>query len=169
MVRRYAINNEFVFDDCLVTPSAYEGVLQRFDEFITPYVAHLHARSHQQKACDDMKGLLSDTERKNIEAISYKEIFQWTKQPIKERCISRRNNVPPATTSHYGSSKYLSNAATFRNLSSSETANAGRFAFSKILNPSRSTGNRSFSNAHRGSAKKRKNSRRFFRSHPLTP
>ena len=71
MVKRYAINNEFVFDDCLVTPNAYEGVLQRFDEFITPYVAHLPARSHQQKACDYMKGLLSDTERKNIESISY--------------------------------------------------------------------------------------------------
>jgi SRSO17 transposase len=71
MVKRYTINSEFVFEDCLVTPSVYEGVLQRFDEFITPFIAHLHARSHQQKARDYMRGLLSDTERKNIESISY--------------------------------------------------------------------------------------------------
>ena len=40
MAKRYTINSEFVFKDCLVTPSVYEGVLQRFDEFITPYIAH---------------------------------------------------------------------------------------------------------------------------------
>ena len=33
MVKRYTINSEFVFKDCLVTPSVYEGVLQRFDEY----------------------------------------------------------------------------------------------------------------------------------------
>ena len=71
MVKRYTINSEFVFKDCLVTPSVYEGVLQRFDEFITPFISHLHARSQQQKSREYMKGLLSDTERKNIESIAY--------------------------------------------------------------------------------------------------
>ena len=71
MGKRYAINSEFVFEDCLVMPSVYEGVLQRFDEFILPFINHLHARSQQQKARDDMQGLLSDTERKNVESISY--------------------------------------------------------------------------------------------------
>ena len=71
MVKRYSINSEFVFEDCLVTPSVYEGVLQRFDEFIIPFISHLHARYQQQKSRDYMKGLLSDTERKNIESISY--------------------------------------------------------------------------------------------------
>jgi len=41
MVKRYTINSEFVFQDCLVTPSVDEGVLQRFDDFITPSIAHL--------------------------------------------------------------------------------------------------------------------------------
>jgi len=68
--KRYTINSEFVFEDCLVTPGAYEGVLQRFDEFVAPYIAHLHARSQQHKARDYMRGLLSDTERKNVEWIS---------------------------------------------------------------------------------------------------
>ena len=71
MEKRYAITKEFVFADCLVTPSVYEGVLQRFHEFITPYISHLHARTQQQKARDYMRGLLSDTERKNVESISY--------------------------------------------------------------------------------------------------
>lgn len=71
MKKRYAITKEFVFEDCLVTPSVYEGVLQRFDEFIFPFINHLHARTQQQKARDYMKGLLSDTERKNVESISY--------------------------------------------------------------------------------------------------
>ena len=71
MVKRYTINSEFVFQDCLVTPSVYEGVLHRFDEFIAPFIGHLHARTQQHKARDYMRGLLSDTERKNIESISY--------------------------------------------------------------------------------------------------
>ena len=71
MGKRYAINSEFIFEDCLVTPSVYEGVLQRFDEFVTPFISHFHTQSQQQKARDYMKGLLSDTKRKNIESISY--------------------------------------------------------------------------------------------------
>ena len=71
MAKRYTINSEFVFQDCLVTPSVYEGVLERFDEFIAPFISHLHARAQQHKARDYMRGLLSDTERKNIESISY--------------------------------------------------------------------------------------------------
>ena len=71
MEKRYAITKEFVFEDCLVTPRVYEGVLRRFDKFATPFISHLHARTQHQKARDYMKGLLSDTERKNIESISY--------------------------------------------------------------------------------------------------
>ena len=70
MGKRDTINSEFVFEDCLVTPGVYEGVLRRFDEFILPFISHLQARSQQDKARDYMRGLLSDTERKNIESIS---------------------------------------------------------------------------------------------------
>ena len=44
MGKRYAINSDFVFEDCLVMPSIHEGVLQRLDEFVTPFIAHLHTR-----------------------------------------------------------------------------------------------------------------------------
>jgi len=57
MVKRYTISSEFVFEDCLVTPSVYADVLRRFDEFIAPFISHLHAWSQQHKARDDMRGL----------------------------------------------------------------------------------------------------------------
>ena len=71
MEKRYAITKEFVFADCLVTPSVYEGVLERFDEFVSSFISHLHTRAQQKNARDYMKGLLSDTERKNVESIAY--------------------------------------------------------------------------------------------------
>lgn len=71
MEKRYEITSEFVFEDCLVKPSAYEGVLKRLDAFVAPFISHLHARTMQGKARAYMKGLLSDTERKNCESIAY--------------------------------------------------------------------------------------------------
>ena len=43
----YGIAN--FLENCLVTPSVYEGVLQRFDEFITPFMTHLITHSQQKK------------------------------------------------------------------------------------------------------------------------
>ena len=41
MVKRYAIKSEFVFEDVWSRRVfMYEGVLQRFDEFITPFIGH---------------------------------------------------------------------------------------------------------------------------------
>jgi len=71
MSKRYAITKEAVFGDCLVTPGAYEGVLERLDEFVTPFFKHLTTRMQREKALAYIKGLLSDTERKNVEAIAY--------------------------------------------------------------------------------------------------
>ena len=52
-------------------PSVYEGVLRRLDEFVVPFIKHLLARTQRQKTRDYMRGLLSDTERKNVESIAY--------------------------------------------------------------------------------------------------
>jgi len=40
-------------------------------EFVSSFINHLHTRAQQKNARDYMKGLLSDTERKNVESISY--------------------------------------------------------------------------------------------------
>jgi SRSO17 transposase len=55
----------------LVTPEVYQGILQRFEQFVAPFIQHLHERTHRRKALDYMKGLMSDTERKNVESIAY--------------------------------------------------------------------------------------------------
>ena len=71
MSKRYTIAKELVFDDCLVTPGAYEGVLERLGKFVAPFFEHLETRMQREKALTYIKGLLSDTERKNVESIAY--------------------------------------------------------------------------------------------------
>ena len=71
MSKRYTIAKELIFNDCLVTPGAYEGVLERLGEFVTPFFEHLETRMQREKALAYLKGLLSDTERKNVESIAY--------------------------------------------------------------------------------------------------
>jgi len=71
MTKRYTIATESILEGCLVTPDVYEGILERFETFVAPFIKHLHPRTQQQKAIDYMKGLLSDVERKNVESIAY--------------------------------------------------------------------------------------------------
>jgi len=71
MDRRYTIANDTIFSDCLVTPGTYEGVLERLDHFVIPFFKHLVTQSQQEKALVYLKGLLSNTEKKNVESIAY--------------------------------------------------------------------------------------------------
>jgi SRSO17 transposase len=70
-MERYSIAKDSVLEGCLVTPDVYEGILERFELFVAPFIEHLHKRVQRQKAVDYMKGLMSDTERKNVESIAY--------------------------------------------------------------------------------------------------
>jgi SRSO17 transposase len=70
-MERYKIAQDSVLEGCLVTPEAYQGILERFEHFVIPFIQHLHKRVQQQKAIDYMKGLMSDVERKNVESIAY--------------------------------------------------------------------------------------------------
>jgi len=71
MDRRYTIAKDTIFADCLVTPGAYEGVLERLDHFVIPFFKQLATESQQEKALLYLKGLLSNTEKKNVESIAY--------------------------------------------------------------------------------------------------
>jgi SRSO17 transposase len=72
MTKRYTIATDSILDGfCLVTPEVYQGILERFETFVAPFIQHLHKRVQQQKAIDYMKGLMSDVERKNVESIAY--------------------------------------------------------------------------------------------------
>lgn len=70
-MERYSITKDSILEGCLVTPEVYQGILKRFEQFIAPFIKHLHKRTHRQKAFDYMQGLMSDTERKNVESIAY--------------------------------------------------------------------------------------------------
>jgi len=70
-MERYSIAKDSVLEGCLVTPEVYEGILKRFEVFVAPFIEHLDKRVQRQKAVDYMKGLMSDTERKNVESIAY--------------------------------------------------------------------------------------------------
>ena len=70
-MERYSIAKDSVLEGCLVTPDVYKGILERFEKFVAPFIEHLHKRVQRQKAVDDMKGLMSDAERKNVESIAY--------------------------------------------------------------------------------------------------
>lgn len=71
MNKRYTIPDGSIFDDCKVTPLAYQGVLKRLEKFIGAFTKHLRDRTHKQKVFEYVKGLLSNIENKNIESISY--------------------------------------------------------------------------------------------------
>jgi SRSO17 transposase len=71
MEKRYTIAKDSVYADCLVTPGTYEGLLERLDEFVEPFFKHLATRSQRVKALHYLKGLLSATEKKNVESIAY--------------------------------------------------------------------------------------------------
>ena len=65
MEKRYAIAKDSICADCLVTPGAYEGVLERLTHFTIltlrlDYFLYIY-----------LKGLLSNTEKKNVESIAY--------------------------------------------------------------------------------------------------
>jgi len=71
MTKRYTIAKDSVLEGCLVTPEVYNGILERFEIFVAPFIEHLRQRVQRRKALDYMKGLMSDTERKNVESIAY--------------------------------------------------------------------------------------------------
>jgi len=101
MAKRYSIAKGSVLAGCLVTPEVFEDILHRFDEFVAPFLEHLHKRVQQQKARDYMLGLMSDTERKNTESIAYYhgydrqrlQIFigqvDWSDEIILDKLVKR--------------------------------------------------------------------------------
>jgi len=64
MPKRYTLSADSILDGCLITPDVYEGILERFESFVAPFIKHLHKRVQQQKAIDYMKGLMSDVEER---------------------------------------------------------------------------------------------------------
>ena len=71
MERRFAIRRKQLIDDARIRPEVYQGLLERLPSFLEPFARGL-VRSEQQKHLRTyLEELISDLERKNVEAIAY--------------------------------------------------------------------------------------------------
>jgi len=48
-MERYSIVKDSILEGCLVTPDVYKGILERFENFVAPFIEHLHKRIQRQK------------------------------------------------------------------------------------------------------------------------
>ena len=58
--------------DCEVKPTLFQGVAMRLESFAQPFLACLRRPEQRRHAQTYLRGLLSDLERKNAEAIAYR-------------------------------------------------------------------------------------------------
>ncbi len=85
MTERYSIAKDSILEGCLVTPDVYKGIFERFENFVTPYVEHLHKRVQRRKAVDYMKGWMSDSDFFEMPVVRPTD---YTTQAIVPRIIS---------------------------------------------------------------------------------
>jgi SRSO17 transposase len=72
MDRRFEVRKLEMISDCEVKPAVFEGIMNRLEKFAEPFVACLRRPEQKQHARKYLGGLLSDLERKNAEAIAYR-------------------------------------------------------------------------------------------------
>lgn len=73
MERRFEVRKAELLADSEVRPEVLEGVLRRLETFAEPFVACLHRPEQRWHAGSYLEGLVSDVERKNAEAIAYRQ------------------------------------------------------------------------------------------------
>ena len=71
MERRFELRLEELLEDAVLDPRIPEGMLDRLDRFIKPYVAIMESPAQQQHLWEYVAGLFSDVKRKNAETIAY--------------------------------------------------------------------------------------------------
>ena len=72
MDRRFEVRKAEMLSDCEVRPEVFRGIMMRLDAFAEPFVACLRRPEQRCHAHTYLRGLLSDVERKNAEAIAYR-------------------------------------------------------------------------------------------------
>ena len=71
MERRFASRLKELLDDATVDPSVLRDVLPRLERFVQPFAALLATPEQQTHLHEYVSGLVSNLERKNVEAIAY--------------------------------------------------------------------------------------------------
>src|SRR5262245_3478267 len=81
MEARYAFRKTQLLDECQVATTLFEQVIPRLYTFMKPFVHIFHGQVDEQHAKTYVCGLLSDVERKNIEAMAYR--FGQSRLPLQ--------------------------------------------------------------------------------------
>ena len=82
MERRFVVRYQEMMAEAEVKPEVLEGVVERLEEFVKPFVASLKHAEQRQHAQDYVAGLVSNVERKNVEAIAY--LHEQDRQPLQK-------------------------------------------------------------------------------------
>jgi len=82
MERRFAVRFEEMMADAEVKPDMFEGILQRLRIFVQPFAASLKHTQQIEHVQEYMAGLVSNIQRKNIEAIAY--LHEKDRQPLQK-------------------------------------------------------------------------------------
>lgn len=72
MERRFEVRKDELVKDSLIAGPVFEGVLQRLTSFTAPFMELMPRGEQRSHLRTYMEGLISDLERKNIEAIAYR-------------------------------------------------------------------------------------------------
>jgi SRSO17 transposase len=72
MDRRFEARKQELLDDCQVSPEVFSGMTNRLEKFAEPFVERLVRIEQKQHARTYVRGLLSDLDQKNSEAIAYR-------------------------------------------------------------------------------------------------
>lgn len=72
MKRRFELRKEELMADCEVHPAVFAGMMSRLERFAEPFAERLRRPEQKKHAQTYVRGLLSDVERKNAEAIAYR-------------------------------------------------------------------------------------------------
>ena len=70
MEAAYATRKQPLLEECQVAPEIFHQVMPRLETFMAPVVDTFCRPEPSQHAHTDVRGLLSDVERKNVESIA---------------------------------------------------------------------------------------------------
>ena len=70
MTLAWAQRQEVLLSDCVVSPNVFHHMVDRLDEFVTPYQRALKTEAGQRNVHLSLQGLLSHLPRKNAEDIA---------------------------------------------------------------------------------------------------
>jgi len=73
MERRFKLRKRELLEEAQVNRAVFLGSLQRLERFVQPFAGLLARPEQQQYASDFIAGLISDVDRKNAEAIAYRD------------------------------------------------------------------------------------------------